>query len=136
MSPREWTASRAKAAAFIASTGKTQGIRFRINPPTSANSSASTNDKDSSLLAATCIDAPGTRAGSSFATMSKAWRCAPSPVFSVSTSVPVACAGGAPLAPEPVAASPFFRGIRMPSAVTTAFCFSMLATPAQSAGKK
>ncbi len=40
MALRSWPASRAKAAAFMASTGNTQGIRFRIRPPSKANSSA------------------------------------------------------------------------------------------------
>ena len=115
----------------MASTGKTHGIRFRINPPSTANSSACSREISSAPTAfASEVVAAGANAGSSLAERSNACLMLPSAVFSVSTSVPASSAGSA------VLASPFFRGMRMPSAVTVAFCLAMVATGPHSAGKK
>ena len=84
------------AAAFMASTGNTQGIRFRISPPSSANSSAWTSDSCSPSAAA-ASDEVGTKAGSSLADTSKACLTSPSAVFSVSTRVPASRSGSAGL---------------------------------------
>ena len=76
---RSWPASRAKAAAFMASTGNTQGIRFRIRPPSSANSSASTSDSCSPLARRGQRRGSARRRDRAWPTTSKAWRCSPSP---------------------------------------------------------
>ena len=61
--------------------------------------------------AASGSDAAARKPGSSLADDVEGLACSPSPVFSVSTSVPASCGGRAALA------SPFFSGMRMPSAL-------------------
>ena len=127
---RSWPASRANAAAFIASTGNTQGIRFRIRPPSSANSSASTSDRLSppfDAVSGARRHESGIELGDHVERLAL---LAIAGLLGQHQRARRSTAGAAALA------SPFLSGMRMPSAVTLAVCLAMLATGPHSAGKK